>query len=115
MDRKNDGNLEVKELNPAPGSNGAAAGFGKDAAEESPQEGLKKEYAIDIFRDWCKGCGICAEFCPKKCIRMNEAGEPVVDRADRCTGCRWCELHCPDFAICVREVAASKSSKESED
>jgi len=73
-----------------------------------------KEYEIDIFRDWCKGCGICAEFCPKKCIRMNAAGEPVVDRADRCTGCGWCEIHCPDFAICVREVAAKKKAEEAD-
>jgi 2-oxoglutarate ferredoxin oxidoreductase subunit delta len=93
----------------------SAAPSGKDVPpQEAPKEGLEKEYVIDIFRDWCKGCGICAEFCPKKCIRMNEAGEPVVDRADRCTGCGWCELHCPDFAICVREQAAKKKAEEAD-
>lgn len=94
----------------------ADAVAGKDTApQEAPGEGLKKEYVVDIFRDWCKGCGICAEFCPRGCIKMNEAGQPVVERGDRCTGCGWCELHCPDFAICVREQAASKPSTESED
>ncbi len=83
----------------------------KAAAPDKPD----KEYEIDIFRDWCKGCGICAAFCPRGCIKMNEAGEPVVVDAKRCTGCGWCELHCPDFAICVRELVAKKSSKESED
>ncbi|MDD2903264.1 MAG: 4Fe-4S binding protein [Syntrophales bacterium] len=109
-DRKTDGKQDLKP-NPIAASPETTAAAG----ESVPQEGLKKEYVIDIFRDWCKGCGICAEFCPRGCIKMNEAGQPVVERADRCTGCGWCELHCPDFAICVRELAASKSSEESED
>ncbi|MEW6658446.1 MAG: 4Fe-4S binding protein [Thermodesulfobacteriota bacterium] len=93
----------------------AAAPSGNDISPpESPEEGLKKEYVIDIFRDWCKGCGICAEFCPKKCIKMNAAGEPVVSDAKRCTGCGWCELHCPDFALCVRELAAKKAAEEAD-
>ena len=93
----------------------AAVPPGKDTApREAPAEGLKKEYVVDIFRDWCKGCGICAEFCPKKCIHMNAAGQPVVDKAGSCTGCGWCEIHCPDFAICVRELAARQEVEESD-
>ena len=93
----------------------AAAPSGKDVSPpQVPEEGPEKEYVVDIFRDWCKGCGICAEFCPRGCIKMNEAGEPVVVRADRCTGCGWCELHCPDFAICVREQAAKKAAEEAD-
>jgi 2-oxoglutarate ferredoxin oxidoreductase subunit delta len=63
-----------------------------------------REYGINIYRDWCKSCGICAAFCPRQCLSLDAEGAPVVDKAERCTGCRWCELHCPDFAICVREV-----------
>jgi 2-oxoglutarate ferredoxin oxidoreductase subunit delta len=83
-----------------------------DAALQAPPpaETPQKHYEIDIFEDWCKACGICAAFCPRQCIHLNEEGRPVVDRADRCTGCGWCELHCPDFAICVREVAEKESS-----
>ena len=92
-----------------------AAPSGKDVSPgEVPEKAPEKEYVIDIFRDWCKGCGICAEFCPKKCIRMNAAGEPEVADAKRCTGCGWCELHCPDFAICVRELAAKKAAEEAD-
>jgi 2-oxoglutarate ferredoxin oxidoreductase subunit delta len=92
------------------------ASSGNDAGpQEAPAEGQEKEYVIDIFRDWCKGCGICAAFCPRGCIKMNAAGEPVVEKADRCTGCGWCELHCPDFAICVRELAAKKAKTEEAD
>ena len=82
--------------------------------EDVPPKGPAKEYAVDIFRDWCKGCGICAEFCPRGCIKMNEAGQPVVEKAERCTGCGWCELHCPDFAVCVRELAAKRAAEETD-
>ena len=62
-----------------------------------------KHYEIDIFSDWCKCCGICAAFCPRQCIRLNEEGAPAFIDADQCTGCGWCEFHCPDFAISVHE------------
>jgi 2-oxoglutarate ferredoxin oxidoreductase subunit delta len=62
----------------------------------------KKSFEIDIFRAWCKSCGICAALCPRKCIEMDENGNPVIVAEDKCTGCGWCETHCPDFAISVR-------------
>lgn len=70
--------------------------------EKSASGKAGKSYEIDIFRAWCKACGICAAFCPAGCLGRDEAGEPLVEHADRCTGCGWCELHCPDFAISVR-------------
>ncbi len=77
-----------------------------------PPEEHHKEYVIDIFRAWCKQCGLCAAFCPRGCIKLDEAGAPViVDRA-RCTGCGWCELHCPDFAISVRECERGEAGGE---
>jgi 2-oxoglutarate ferredoxin oxidoreductase subunit delta len=79
------------------------------------EEHLEKphpEYDIDIFRDWCKSCGICAAFCPRQCLSLDAAGAPVVVDAKRCTGCRWCELHCPDFAICVREAAHAEETPQ---
>jgi 2-oxoglutarate ferredoxin oxidoreductase subunit delta len=71
---------------------------------ETPvSEREKKAYEIDIFKAWCKACGICAAFCPRECLGRDEEGAPYVRDADRCTGCGWCELHCPDFAISVRQ------------
>ena len=49
---------------------------------------------------WCKGCGICAAFCPTKVLTMESDKVKVVD-IDKCTQCGLCELRCPDFAICV--------------
>jgi|UniRef100_A0A7C5AN89 2-oxoglutarate ferredoxin oxidoreductase subunit delta len=63
----------------------------------------KKHYEIDIYRAWCKACGLCAAFCPRECLSRDEEGHPVVTHPERCTGCGWCEIHCPDFAISVRE------------
>ncbi len=77
------------------------------ASAEQPEK-PHPEYEIDIFRDWCKSCGICAAFCPRQCLGLDENGAPVIKDAKRCTGCRWCELHCPDFAICVRELVSGE-------
>ena len=68
----------------------------------------KKHYSQLIFRDWCKSCGICIAFCPKKVIGRDENGAPVILRPDDCIGCRFCELHCPDFAITVTERDAEQ-------
>lgn len=73
------------------------------SAEGQAPPARKKQYEIDIFRAWCKSCGICASFCPRECIGINDEGAPFAADASRCTGCGWCELHCPDFAISVRE------------
>jgi 2-oxoglutarate ferredoxin oxidoreductase subunit delta len=79
---------------------------------EHPEEKTHPEYRVNIYRDWCKSCGICAAFCPRQCLSLDADGAPVVDHAERCTGCRWCELHCPDFAICVREVVPKEQKSE---
>ncbi|MCE5336221.1 MAG: 4Fe-4S binding protein [Desulfobacteraceae bacterium] len=73
------------------------------SGEAKTPAGKKKQFEIDIFRAWCKSCGICAAFCPRECIGLDEEGSPFAEDSSRCTGCGWCELHCPDFAISVRE------------
>ena len=77
---------------------------GSPPPAEAPQGPPAREYGINIYRDWCKACGLCVAFCPRQCLGLDAAGLPVVENSQRCNGCRWCELHCPDFAICVREV-----------
>ncbi|ROQ92083.1 4Fe-4S dicluster domain-containing protein [Desulfosoma caldarium] len=71
-------------------------------SEAEEREKPKRFFDIAIFLGWCKGCGICAAFCPRECIAMGEDGYPAVKDSDRCTGCGFCEIHCPDFAISVR-------------
>ena len=86
---------------------------GSPTPTEAPEGPPAPEYAINIFRAWCKACGLCVAFCPRQCLSLDAQGNPVVDHAERCHGCRWCELHCPDFAICVREVAGREEKRES--
>ncbi|MCT4585151.1 MAG: 4Fe-4S binding protein [Peptostreptococcaceae bacterium] len=51
-----------------------------------------------VERDWCKGCGICAAFCPKKILEIKDEKVQVTNY-DECIYCGQCELRCPDFAI----------------
>ncbi len=66
---------------------------------------------VYVFDNWCKGCGLCIEFCPTKVLEPNGEGHPIVAHPERCTACRWCELHCPDFAIMVLDI--KRDSEES--
>ena len=52
-----------------------------------------------INRDWCKGCGICVHFCPKKVLELDEYDKAVAARPHDCICCKLCELRCPDLAI----------------
>lgn len=56
---------------------------------------------ILIIEAWCKGCAICAEFCPKHVFIMKDSLPVVVD-LQACNRCMLCEIRCPDFALTVR-------------
>ncbi len=58
---------------------------------------------IRIKEDWCKSCGICIHFCPKKVLMKSETGYPMAKNIDDCIHCLLCELRCPDFAIQVEK------------
>jgi 2-oxoglutarate ferredoxin oxidoreductase subunit delta len=59
---------------------------------------------VTIFGTWCKGCGICIEFCPQGVFEANGQGRPVIAHPEKCTACHWCDTHCPDMAITVRKL-----------
>ena len=70
-------------------------------------QGAKKHpMEILIQMKWCKNCGICVEFCPKKVFAPGKLNEPIISAPEKCTGCRLCELRCPEFAITVTEKEA---------
>ncbi len=66
-------------------------------------KGPKNPPTIDIYKSWCKGCGLCAAFCPTGALARDEAGYPYVKDINKCINCGLCEIRCPDFAITVRE------------
>jgi len=60
----------------------------------------KKERKMpSINREWCKGCGICAEFCPEDVLAIDEMEKANLAYPEKCDGCGMCELRCPDLAI----------------
>jgi len=61
-----------------------------------------KSKSLVVKEEWCKGCGICAAFCPKNVLKM-EGGTVKIVSIDACTKCGLCELRCPDYAIYLEE------------
>ena len=61
---------------------------------------------VDI--EYCKGCGLCVDFCPEKIMQLDtevitqKGYHPAqcVDQ-DNCTGCLSCAMMCPDVAITI--------------
>ena len=56
----------------------------------------------------CKGCGLCADACPKHILslsktRLNQKGYAPVEMTEpeKCTGCAFCATMCPDCVITV--------------
>lgn len=68
----------------------------------------REEPKIDIYKAWCKGCGICVAFCPTGALAKDEAGYPYVQDIEKCINCGWCEIRCPDFAITVAKKTKGK-------
>ena len=61
----------------------------------------KKKLVINA--KWCKGCGVCAAFCPKKVLALK--GDKIQAVApEECISCGLCELRCPDYAIYLEEA-----------
>jgi Dissimilatory sulfite reductase (desulfoviridin), alpha and beta subunits len=61
--------------------------------------------------DWCKGCGLCVEACPKKIIELdsnilNKKGfhpAQITDQ-EKCIACAMCAVMCPETIIKVEKL-----------
>ena len=61
---------------------------------------------LTVFKDRCKGCGLCVEACPKKLLVLsatilNAKGyqpSEIIDM-DSCIACGACARTCPDMCI----------------
>ncbi len=70
--------------------------------DDSSKEQRKPRGKVTIFGLWCKGCGLCVEFCPTGVLELNGDDRPQVVHPEKCTACHWCDTHCPDLAIVVK-------------
>lgn len=62
---------------------------------------------IEVRLSWCKGCGLCVDYCNRGTLEMR-GKEVVVVKPETCTRCLMCEAICPDFAIEVRDAPAAR-------
>ncbi len=62
---------------------------------------------VNINQEFCKGCGLCVNICPKKILVIgndfNSKGyyPATMMEEKQCTGCGFCAQVCPDVAISV--------------
>ncbi len=73
---------------------------------------MKKYLQVD--KKWCKGCGICVEFCPKSVLELDSDDKIDIARRDDCISCGQCELRCPDFAIYLEDIKKDIDENEEE-
>ena len=76
----------------------AADALARTAAKKGPRG------QVVIFGTWCKGCGLCVEFCPTRVLALDPNGHPIVVAPEKCSACHWCDTHCPDLAIVVKRI-----------
>lgn len=63
---------------------------------------------LEINKAWCKGCGICVAFCPKKVLNLVNGKAEIIED-DECLRCGICENLCPDFAVYLIDEEAVKN------
>ncbi len=64
---------------------------------------------LTIAREVCKGCGLCADVCPRQLLALsreiNTRGYHPIELTDqeKCIGCAFCARMCPDAVITVEK------------
>ena len=69
---------------------------------------------VSVIATWCKGCGICVAFCPKKTLELDREGKAFQARLKDCIRCGMCALYCPDLAVSIDLPAKDTPRQEAQ-
>ena len=65
---------------------------------------------VPFNTDFCQGCGLCVEVCPRKILvisrdKINKKGHNPAEITDqsKCIACAFCATMCPDCVITVEK------------
>jgi len=61
-----------------------------------------RQTQLSVNDKWCKGCGVCVQYCPKKILQVQHGKVKIINPKE-CIKCRLCEQRCPDYAIFFME------------
>ena len=62
---------------------------------------------VEVDTARCKGCGLCVNVCPKKCLELTKAlngkgyHPAALVREGDCISCAMCAQMCPDVCLKV--------------
>jgi len=62
---------------------------------------LKDVVTLELDREKCTGCGMCAIVCPHAVMAMNN-GKVEIENRDACMECGACAQNCPVEAVTVK-------------
>ena len=97
---------EAKESSPPEKSDAKSPGTQAPKKKKTPAN-------IVVKVSWCKGCGLCVDYCTSGAIQM-QGTLPAVVAAEKCTRCLQCEAICPDFAIEIDPPGHDDAAEEGE-
>jgi len=69
---------------------------------------------IELKKEWCKGCQLCIEICPKDVFdretKISQRGfrEIIIKQPEKCSGCMLCAMLCPDLVITIEKDEKAK-------
>jgi 2-oxoglutarate ferredoxin oxidoreductase subunit delta len=85
----------------------------KESGDGRARQQKEPDAMIVVDARFCKGCGVCIQFCPQHALKLTEEVNsrgfftPYLVDVSECTECRQCEYLCPDFAIFLDEEPAN--------